>query len=240
MKKVAISFNLANILRDTIDSAAKFKRNAPKPSDEVIEAYLIKKKRILSREEIKEVEDFLFSTALEAFLNSKENLVIPDGITNKVAGILLESFGSFHIELGYQDFFAYQFVDSLNNIVDRAFKIRNVLAKERPSESVIKLCREAYQCFLYGFHAASVALIRSLVETALKIRLNIKVGGLQEINKYAYKEGIYKKDVYNKIDQIRKRANNFIHNSCREKTPSESENLNLIEKAQVVLQALMV
>ena len=83
-------------------------------------------------------------------------------------------------------------------------------------------------------------MLRSVIETALKVRLGIKVGELWKINDDACNEGIYDEDVHDKIDHIRRRANNFIHNSYRGKTPSESENLNLIEKAQVVLQALMV
>jgi hypothetical protein len=52
------------------------------------------------------------------------------------------------IRWAYQDFYAYQFVDILNDIVRRAFKVRDSFAKKQPTERVKRLCREAYQCYL--------------------------------------------------------------------------------------------
>lgn len=139
--------------------------------------------------------------------------------------------------LAYQDFYAYQFVEKLDDIVRRAFKVRDTFAKGQPPESVTRICREAYQSYLYGHHTAAVALIRSIVESTLKDRLDINIAALWKLNDLARDRGLYPKGIWHKIDPVRDEANTFIHEVSRGTLPSENENLKRIGLTQEILQA---
>jgi hypothetical protein len=236
MKTIEVSLNLADILRERIDDCANFKRDA-EVAKEVFGAYLSGKP--LSEEEAKEVEAYLYGRSLKLFLESKEGLIIPDDAMHRLAAELLKNLDNMEMTFAYEDFYGYQFVDKLNEIVRRAFKVRDVFTKERPPSNVRLICWEAYQSYLYGYHTASVALIRCTVESILKDRLGIDTGELWKLNDLGLDKGLYPKKIWYKIDQIRKAVNIFVHETCKGKTPSESKNLELIGLAQEVLQALM-
>jgi len=235
METITVSLNLADILRKTIDDCARYKRDV-EVGEEVIAAYLSGKSQ--SEDEVKQAEAGIFARSLKLFLESKEGLIIPDDAVHRLAVELLRNIGDIAITFAYEDFYGYQFVDKLNEIVRRAFKVRDVFAKGRPPSSTTLLCQEAYQSYLYGYHTASVALTRCIVESILKDRLHVDTGELSKLNDLALERGLYPKKIWYKIDQIRKSANIFVHETCKGKTPSESKNLELIGIAQEVLQAL--
>jgi len=236
METITVSLNLADLLRKTIDDGAKFKLDAD-VSKEVLAAYLSNKP--LSGEEAKQVEAYLYGRSLKLFLESKEGLVIPDDAMHRLAAELLKDLDNIEMTFAYEDFYGYQFVDKLDEIVRRAFKVRDVFATAHPPSNVRILCHEAYQSYLYGYHTASVALIRCIVESILKDRLGVDTGELSKLNDLALEKGLYPKKIWYKIDEIRKAANIFVHETCRGKMPSESKNLQLIGLAQEVLQALI-
>ena len=237
MKTITVSLNLADILRKTIDDCARYKRDA-EVGEEVLAAYLSGKP--LPEDEDRQVEACIYARSLKLFLESKEGLIIPDDAIHRLAVKLLKNLDDIEITFAYQDFYGYQFVDKLDEIVRRAFKVRDVFAKGRPPSSATVLCQEAYQSYLYGYHTASVALARCIVESVLKDRLQVDTGELSRLNDLALERGLYPKKIWYKIDQIRKSANIFVHEACKGKTASESKNLQLIGLAQEVLQALMV
>lgn len=240
MKTITISADLGDILREAIDNVARFKRDVALP-EETLRAW--KEGKSLSNDQDTTIVNGLCGALLRIFLESKEGLVIPNDAVHRLAEEIhtdLDNYlGGIGIEFAYQDFYGYQLVDKLEGIVRRALKVRDVFAKNHPPLSVKRLCQEAYQSYLYGYHTASMALIRCMVEATLKDRLNIDVGELQELNDMALYGDFYKKKTWDKIDQIRRKVNSFVHEANRGKTPSEYENLKLLGLAQEVLQALM-
>lgn len=234
--RVPSSLNLADILRERIDDCAGFNRNT-KVAKEVLVAYLNGKP--LSEEEDKAATAYLRGRFLKLFLDSKEGLIIPDDALHRLASELAKDLDHIGLTLAYQDFYAYQFVDKLDDIVRRAFKVRDMFAKGQPPESVKRICREAYQSYLYGHHTASVALIRSIVESTLKDQLHVDIGELAVLNNKALNDGLYPKGIWHKINKVREEANTFIHEVSRGKTPSEDKNLKLLGLAQEILQALI-
>ncbi|MBW2038002.1 MAG: hypothetical protein JRI46_00150 [Deltaproteobacteria bacterium] len=237
MQEVTVSLDLADILREKIDDCAKFNRNV-QVSKEVLDSY-IHNKRILSQEETEQAEGFLFSRFLELFLDAKEALIIPEDAVHRIAAEYLTNFDDIGITYAYQDFYAYQFVDKLNDIVRRAAKVRELFTKKQPPPSVTKICREAYLSYLYGFHTSSVALLRTIIESMLKERLDIDIGELWKLNDLACDRGIYPKRIWHKVNQIRKEVNSFVHEVSMGKAPSESKNIQLIGIAQEVLKAIL-
>ena len=229
--------NLANILRERIDACATFKRNK-KISKELSEAFS-DKNRILTVEESEQIEEFAVSRLLGLFLDTKETLLIPDDGLHKFASEFVTGLNGLDIDFAYQDFYAYQFVDKLNDIVRRALSVKELFTKNRPAEKVIKICREAYLCFLNGFHTASVVLIRSIIETVLKEKLNADIGELIVLNDTARQNGLYQGRIWHKIDQIRRDGNKYIHAISKGEIPSEHKNLQLLGIAQEVLQTIL-
>jgi hypothetical protein len=117
-----------------------------------------------------------------------------------------------------------------------------MFANTRPSATVVAMCREAYQTYIHGYHAASAALIRSLLEAQLKECLSVEVGTLGPLNDKAREEGLYgpppqerRNQIWKKVRDINKRASSSVHEA---RTPSEEENLELVRLAQDVLQFL--
>lgn len=234
MKSVTISINWSNLLRDTIDSGAHYKRNV-----DIAEFKRKLKEDNLSKEEKEElIQNTILSLSLKDFLNAKEGLVIPDDTKHKQFAQLIKDM-PIDLTLHYEDFYAYQLIDKLDEIVSRAFKVRDLFAKAHPPENIKRLCYEAYQCYLYGYHTASIIVIRSLVEAALKDRLSCDTGELRKLNDMGLESKLYQKNIWHKIDRIRNKANKFVHTAVSIEPPSEKENLDLLAFAQEVLQVLI-
>lgn len=235
MKTVTASLDLDEILRERLDASATYKRNIKIPSELLADWESGKE---LSEEEDKKIHDYIFSKLLKIFLDAKGTLIIPDDAAHKFIAENVNNFGGTQIRFAYQDFYAYQFIDNLQDIVRRASKVRDVFAKKSVPEPVKRICKEAYLTFIYGYHTASIALCRSIVEAVLKNRLNIDIGELCRLNDIGLGQKLYPQKIWYKIDQIRKDGNKFIHAIDRDKNPSESDNLKILGYTQEVLQVL--
>lgn len=236
MKTIEISIELDDILRERIDEVATYKRNL-KISKDLYERW--KSDKELSEDEYKQIYDFLLAISLKIFLYSKETLIIPEDAFHRFAQNIVKNLDDLQIKFAYQDFYAYQFVDKLQYIVSRALRIREVFAKKNVSEEIKTICKEAYLCFIQGYHVASIALCRSIVEVLLKERLNVEIGELGKLNDIAYDRGIYSKGTWDRINQIRRRGNEILHEIAKGKSPSEYDNLKILRFTQEILQTLM-
>ena len=233
MKTVEVSVKLADMLRERIDESTNYKSNAA-IDKRIIENFSAG--RPLSKQEEEALNRHLYGRFLKLFLEAREQLVIPEDALHRLAADLNKDTDELHLTFRYEEFYAYQFVDKLNDIVRRAQRVRNVFAKEKASSNVIPLCREAYQAYVNGYFAASVALVRSLIEASIKDRLKMDIGNFRDLNKLALERGLYSRPIWQKIDQIRRSANSIIHGAARGKTAAEAESLRLIGLAQEVLQ----
>ena len=235
MRTKEISLNLTDILRKVINEARVFRYDGKEPEGTVLAAYMQGKS--LPEEKLAQAESCMRSLMLRIYLKSKESLVIPEPL--RLAGKYLEELPEWGVTLGFEDFYACQFVDRLNDIVRRAKKVRDLFAEKQSSENVRRLCQEAYQSYLYGYHSASVALIRSILEAVLKDRLGDDMGGVSTLNDQALDKGLYTKRIHHKIKQINHLANISIHEPTESNIPTEHTNLKLLGLAQEVLQVLL-
>jgi hypothetical protein len=103
---------------------------------------------------------------------------------------------------------------------------------------VAALCREAYGTYIHGYHLASVAVIRSVVEARLKEVLGKdllafeKDPSFRELQNLAREQGLYHEQIFKRIDEIRKCGNRALHNM---RQPTEQQNLTMIKHAQAAL-----
>jgi hypothetical protein len=235
MKTVTVSANLADILRERIDQSTNFKRTSTIDKN-VLADYTAGKP--LSAEQAQAVADYLYGRFLRLFLDARETLAIPDDALHRLASELQKDTEELGLTFRYEEFYAYQFVDKLDDIVRRARRVRDVFTKRKAPPNVTALCREAYQAYVNGHFTASVALVRSLIESTLKIRLRVDFGELRQLNDLALQKVIYPKAIWNKVDQIRRQANAVIHGAASGNTASETQSLRLIGVAQEVLQVI--
>jgi hypothetical protein len=235
MRTVEVSANLADMLHQTIDESTNFKRTA-EIDKKILADYTAGKP--LSKEQTEAIENYLYGRFLKLFLDARETLTIPDDALHRLASEWQKDLGELGITFRYEEFYAYQFVDKLDDIVRRARRLRNVFTKRKAPPNVTALCREAYQAYVNGHFTASVSLVRSLVESTLKSQLRVEFGELGKLNELAVQKAVYPKAIWHKVDQIRRQANAIIHGAANGKTASELESLRLIGFAQEVLQAI--
>lgn len=173
-------------------------------------------------------------------MGAKETLIIPEDAGHKFAEDVVKDFGGLKMKFAYQDFYAYQFIDKLKDVVRRALKVKEVFSKKSVSEPVKMICGQAHLTFIHGYHTASIALCRSIVEASIKARYNINFGSLGTIlNKYPIvKKDLYAKKILDKILKIKETGDKSLHQVARGKIPSESTNLKILGLTQEVLQAL--
>jgi len=239
MKTITVSGDLVDILREIIDDMAVYKGNVEEPTE------LLEKSRTeakLSQAEKEEIEWYFASKAFKKFVDSKEHLIIPeDSLEGKEKKRLKKILGHpIVMDMFYKDFYAYQFVDSLDDIVRRATKIRDTFAKSVVSEKAKGICREVYMCFIHGYHLSSMVLCRALVELLLKERLGVEVGELGKLNNIALERKIYGKETWYQIEQIRKKGNQCLHQLVKGNLPKEYQSLQVLGLTQEVVQTLGV
>ena len=64
-----------------------------------------------TKEEMKQVNDFMISNALRIFLDAKETLIVPEDAVHKLSENIVKSLGDLKLK------FAYQFVDKMSEIL---------------------------------------------------------------------------------------------------------------------------
>lgn len=245
MKTVPVSIELDDILRERLDQCA------------TVNPYINISKKLLedcgagkeiSADEENQINDYLRSKFLKIFLDAKEALIIPDDAANKIINEdILKILDGLQIRFAYQDFYSYQFVDKLQDIVRRALMIQTVFVKKTVSEPVKKVCREAYLTFIHGYHTASIALCRSIIEALLKEKYKLPYWGTSKKKTLGkilcdyplLKKDLHAKKVFDKIEQIKEAGDKSLHQISRGKIPSESTNLKIITLTQDVLKTLM-
>jgi hypothetical protein len=235
METIEVSVNLADMLRKSIDEITNFKRTAA-IDQKIIADYTAGKP--LSEAESQAIKDYMYGRILTLFLDAREALTIPDDALHRLASELQKKLGQLGITFRYEEFYAYQFVDKLDEIVRRARRVRDVFTKQSAPPNVTVLCREAYQAYVNGHFTASVALVRSLIESTLKSQLKVEFGELGRLNDLAVQKALYPNAIWHKVHQIRKQANAILHGAASGKIASEVDSLRLIGFAQEVLQAI--
>jgi len=131
-----------------------------------------------------------------------------------------------------------KFLDDAPDIIRRALDLDHIFVKERPSQRVRELCKEAYLSYINGNFIASVILLRSIMETVLLKKLGIDRARLWELNKIAKERKLYDHVIGEKIDTIKEIGNKIVHNLYRTKL-SEKDTRKLILYTQEILSNLL-
>jgi len=168
---------------------------------------------------------------------SHDSIILP---TDKIDLItdFTDVYNHYGIYLLYESYYVTKFLNEAPAIIIRAIKLSKLFINLRPSQRVKDFCKEAYLTYINGNFIASAVLLRSIVETLLHEKLEIERSDLWKLNDLAKERGIYDIGIWRKVDIIRKKVTNIVHNIYREGI-SEDENRKLIELTQDVLSHLL-
>lgn len=162
MKKVTITADLPDMLREYLDQVVKPREI---PSQEEIKTYLDDSESLDdSRKDI--IEGYLTRKLVNIVIEQKESLTVWDWLGPWVPD------ASHKIYL--EDYYAYQFVEMLPQIVGRAQSLTALVVKNKPSEEIVHILREAFKSYIYGLYVACICICRCVLEQLLEEKLKDK------------------------------------------------------------------
>ena len=132
--------------------------------------------------------------------------------------------------------YAFELVDILERISGKTFVFNAPPIMGRAASQTLDLLQEATRCYLFGLHRACVAVCRTVLEDSLKQRVpqsslmeeamqGGEAGDLRRLINAAVRARVLPKDLSAKAHNIRKQANDVLHQTDRD--VSDSWNLLL-------------
>lgn len=226
--------SVADLLREQLDAVSSIALGKLKKKDfALVDEYLFGEEQLSDLDKA-HAEKIAATVFLGLVISQGEELIV----ANDTFSQLIKS----HMRPSprqYEEFYAYKFVAKLADIARRAANVSSLWTMNPPSREVAALCREAYDTYIHGYHLASVAVIRSVVEARLKEVLGKDLLALEkdpkfgELKELAREQGLYKEHIFKRIDEIRKCGNRALHNT---RHPTEQQNLTMIKHAQAALE----
>jgi hypothetical protein len=191
MKQVTITAYLPDMLRDYLDRVIKPHEI---PSQDEIKAFLHDSSFLDdARKDI--VAGYLTRQVINIVIDQKETLTV------------LDSLGPWAVDAQQntylEDYYAYQFVDTLPEIVERAQALVAVLVKNQPRKEIIVILREAFRSYIHGLYVACVCICRCILEQLLEESLKGSKSKLVSIGFYKRLDGRRKSQFQVLIDMAR-------------------------------------
>jgi hypothetical protein len=191
VKQVTITANLPDMLRDYLDQVTKPREI---PSQDEIKAFLDESNRLDdARKDI--VAGYLTRRLINLVIDQKETLTVLDSLGPWVAGAEQNTY--------LEDYYAYQFVDTLPQIIERAQAVIAVLVKTPPRKEIIVILREAFRSYIHGLYVACVCICRCILEQLLEESLRGSKRKLISIGFYKRLDGRPKSPFEVLIDNAR-------------------------------------
>lgn len=177
MKKVTITANLPDMLREYLDQVVK---PHEVPTQEEIKAHLDDSGSLDdARKDI--IESYLTQKLVNMVIEQKESLTVRDWLGPWVPDA--------DHKVYLEDYYAYQFVDMLPQIVERAQALAALVVKNKPNNEIVLILREAFKSYIYGLHVACICICRCVLEQLLEESLKDRKNKLVSIGFYRRADG---------------------------------------------------
>ena len=122
--------------------------------------------------------------------------------------------------------YAYELVKILELISNKTFVFEAPPIMGKAASQTLDLLQEATRCYLFGLHRACVAVCRTVLEDSLKQRVppsslmeeamqGGEAGALKRLINAAVRARVLPKDLSDKAHNIRKQANDVLHQADR-------------------------
>jgi hypothetical protein len=234
MKTVTATLpSVAELLREQLDAGSSLRVGKLKKTDlRMISEYLFGDKELSDRDKAR-AERIGTSLLLRWVIGERGKLIVTD---DEFSQLLKEHIRPSNRQ--YEEYLAYEFIAKLGDTGRRAREVYLLWVKNPPSGMVAALCREAYQTYIHGYHSASVALVRAVVEACIREKLGPdlgRFGTLGPLNDRALEQKLYDRSIGERVDKLKQCGDKLLH---RGRIPTEEQNLSAIKHAQAALTVL--
>jgi len=159
MRTVTITAYLPDMLREYLDRVAK---PHDVPTQDEIKAYFDDSGSLDdARREI--IEGYLTRKLVNMVIEQKESLTVRNWLEPWVPN------ASHQIYL--EDYYAYQLVDLLPQVVQRAQSLAASIVQHGPTDEIVHVLREAFKSYIYGLYVSSICVCRCVLEQLLEEKL---------------------------------------------------------------------
>ena len=228
MRTISISADLTHMLHEYLERVILKEI----PTEEEIKSYRDNPESV-GEERKQVIEEYWLQKLINVAIEQKESLLLWHDFE-----ILLEDTSNRH---RLEDYYAFQLVDSLSGIVERAQSLTARLVKQRPSAAVVSHLREAFRCYVYGHYIDCLCVCRCVLEESLKERLKdypiplglyrrldgTKKGEIEALIDHAFERKILDGRGVDLAWRVARRGNSAIHAGKASKDTSEKVLLNL-------------
>lgn len=177
MKTVTITAYLPDMLREYLDQVVK---PTEVPTQEEIEAYFADSD---SLDEVRQdvIARYLWRKFVNMIIEQKESLTVPAFLEPWVPDVDNENY--------LEDYYAYQMVDMLPQIVERAQALAVTVVNSKPRKEIVVILREAFKSYIYGLNVACICICRCILEQLLEDSLKDKRNKLVTLGFYRHPDG---------------------------------------------------
>jgi hypothetical protein len=222
--------SVPELLREQLDAVSSLRVGKLRKTDPtLVSKYLFGDEELGDRDKAR-AERIGTSLLLRWVIGESGKLIVTD---DEFARLLKEHIRPSNTQ--YEEFLAYEFIAKLGDMGRRARTVYSLWVKNPPSGRVAALCREACQTYVQGYHSASVALIRAVVEACIREKLGRDLGTLGPLNDRALEEKLYDRTVWERVKRLKQCGDKLLH---RGSIPTEEQNLSAIKHAQAALTVL--
>lgn len=228
MRTITISADLPNMLRAYLEQVI----SKEIPTEEEIRSYRDNPES-LAEERKQVIEEYWLQKLINVAIEQKESLLLWHSFE-----ILLEDTTD---RRRLEDYYAFQLVDLLPGIVERAQSLTARLVKQKPSVDVISHLREAFRCYVYGHYIACLCVCRCVLEESLRERLKdypipiglyrrldrTKKGEIEALIDHAFERKILDGRGADLARRVARKGNSAVHSGKASKEASEKILLNL-------------
>lgn len=177
MRTVTITANLPDMLRDYLDQVVKPHEI---PTQEEIEEYFADSDSLDDvRKDV--IAGYLWRKFVNMMIEQKESLTVPEFLGPWVPDASNKNY--------LEDYYAYQMVDMLPQIVERAQALAVTIVKNKPSKDIVFILREAFKSYIYGLNVACICICRCVLEQLLEESLKDKKNKLVSLGFYRRPDG---------------------------------------------------
>ena len=162
MRTVTITAYLPDMLREYLDQVVK---PHEVPTQEDIKAYFEDSGSLDdARREI--IEAYLTRNLVNMVIEQKESLTVGDWLQPWVPDA--------NHQIYLEDYYAYQLVDLLPQVVQRAQSLAASIVQQRPTDEIVHFLHEAFKSYIYGLYVSCICVCRCVLEQLLEDKLKDK------------------------------------------------------------------
>lgn len=177
MRTVTITAYLPDNLREYLDERIG---QVEVPTQAEIRTYF-ENAELLEDERKRIVERHLTRKFVNTVIEQKESLAVLDFLGPWVPD------ATHRIYL--EDYYAYQLVDLLPGLVERAQSLATSVVEKRPSDENVRILREAFKSYIYGLYVSCICVCRCVLEQLLEESLKDRKNKLVSIGFYRRADG---------------------------------------------------